>query len=54
MNKISKLKKILFEHFLMFDISKDYIKNTNFYEIALVGPDCPNAIPPVYSCGYSG
>ena len=29
------------------------IRNTNFYEIALVGPDCPNAIPPVYSCGYS-
>ena len=29
------------------------IRNTNFYEIALVGPDCPNAIPPVYLCGYS-
>ena len=29
------------------------IRNTNFYEVALVGPDCPNAIPPVYLCGYS-
>ncbi|WP_421724799.1 enolase C-terminal domain-like protein [Bauldia sp.] len=29
------------------------MRNTNFYEIALVGPDCPNAIPPVYTCGYS-
>ena len=29
------------------------IRNTNFYEVALVGPDCPNAIPPVYTCGYS-
>jgi L-alanine-DL-glutamate epimerase-like enolase superfamily enzyme len=28
-------------------------RNTNFYEIALVGPDCPNAVPPVYTCGYS-
>ena len=28
------------------------IRNTNFYEIALVGPDCPNAVPPVYLCGY--
>ena len=29
------------------------MRNTNFYEIALVGPDCPNAVPPVYACGYS-
>ena len=29
------------------------IRNTNFYEVALLGPDCPNAIPPVYLCGYS-
>ncbi len=29
------------------------MRNSNFYEIALVGPDCPNAIPPVYTCGYS-
>ena len=29
------------------------IRNTNYYEVALVGPDCDNAIPPVYLCGYS-
>ncbi len=29
------------------------MRNTNFYEVALVGPDCLNSIPPVYSCGYS-
>jgi L-alanine-DL-glutamate epimerase-like enolase superfamily enzyme len=29
------------------------IRNTNFYEVALVGPDCPNALPPVYACDYS-
>jgi L-alanine-DL-glutamate epimerase-like enolase superfamily enzyme len=29
------------------------IRNTNYYEVALVGPDCPNALPPVYACGYS-
>jgi L-alanine-DL-glutamate epimerase-like enolase superfamily enzyme len=29
------------------------LRNTNFYEVALVGPDCPNAIPPVYACGYT-
>ena len=29
------------------------IRNTNYYELALVGPDCPNAVPPVYACGYS-
>ena len=28
-------------------------RNSNFYEVALVGPDCPNAIPPVYACGYN-
>ena len=28
------------------------MRNTNFYEIALVHPDCPNSIPPVYACGY--
>ncbi|MSP48216.1 MAG: mandelate racemase [Alphaproteobacteria bacterium] len=29
------------------------IRNTNFYEVALVGPNCPNALAPVYACGYS-
>ena len=29
------------------------MRNSNFYEVALVGPDCPNAVPPVYACGYS-
>lgn len=29
------------------------IRNTNFYEVALVGPKCPNALPPVYTCSYS-
>jgi L-alanine-DL-glutamate epimerase-like enolase superfamily enzyme len=29
------------------------IRNTHFYEQALVGPDMPNAMPPVYTCGYS-
>jgi L-alanine-DL-glutamate epimerase-like enolase superfamily enzyme len=29
------------------------MRNTNYYEIALVHPDCPNSIPPVYACGYS-
>jgi L-alanine-DL-glutamate epimerase-like enolase superfamily enzyme len=28
-------------------------RNSNFYEIALVGPEAPNAVPPVYLCGYS-
>ena len=27
--------------------------NTHFYEMALIGPDMPNTVPPVYSCGYS-
>jgi L-alanine-DL-glutamate epimerase-like enolase superfamily enzyme len=29
------------------------MRNTNYYEVALVGPDCPNAMPPVYACGYT-
>jgi L-alanine-DL-glutamate epimerase-like enolase superfamily enzyme len=29
------------------------LRNTNYYELALVGPDCPNAVAPVYACGYS-
>jgi len=29
------------------------MSNTHFYELALVGPDMPNLIPPVYTCGYS-
>jgi L-alanine-DL-glutamate epimerase-like enolase superfamily enzyme len=29
------------------------MRNSNFYEVALVGPDCPNALPPVYACGYT-
>ena len=29
------------------------MRNTNYYEVALVGPDCPNAMPPIYACGYS-
>jgi L-alanine-DL-glutamate epimerase-like enolase superfamily enzyme len=28
-------------------------RNTHFYELALVGPGMPNAVPPVYTCGYS-
>jgi L-alanine-DL-glutamate epimerase-like enolase superfamily enzyme len=27
--------------------------NTHFYELALIGPDMPNAIPPVYLDSYS-
>jgi L-alanine-DL-glutamate epimerase-like enolase superfamily enzyme len=27
--------------------------NTHFYEMALIGPGMPNAVPPVYLCGYS-
>lgn len=27
--------------------------NTRFYEMALIGPGMPNAVPPVYSCDYS-
>jgi L-alanine-DL-glutamate epimerase-like enolase superfamily enzyme len=29
------------------------IRNTHFYEMALVGPDMLNAVPSVYTCGYS-
>lgn len=29
------------------------MRNTNFYEVALVGPDSPNTVAPVYLCGYS-
>ena len=29
------------------------IRNTNFYELALVGPKCRNAMPPVYADAYS-
>jgi L-alanine-DL-glutamate epimerase-like enolase superfamily enzyme len=28
-------------------------RNSNYYEVALVGPDCPNTMAPVYQCGYS-
>ena len=27
--------------------------NTHLYEMALIGPDMPNAVPLVYACGYS-
>jgi L-alanine-DL-glutamate epimerase-like enolase superfamily enzyme len=29
------------------------IRNTNFYEVALVGPRVGNPLPKVYTCGYS-
>jgi len=29
------------------------IRNTHMYEMALVGPEMPNIIAPVYTCGYS-
>ncbi len=29
------------------------IRNTHYYELALIGPGMPNLIPPVYTCGYS-
>ena len=29
------------------------IRNTHFYELALLGPGMPNLIPPVYACGYN-
>ncbi len=29
------------------------IRNTQLYELALIGPGMPNLIPPVYTCGYS-
>ncbi len=28
------------------------MRNTHFYEMALIGPDMPNLVPPVYRCGY--
>lgn len=27
--------------------------NTHLYEMALIGPNMPNAVPPVYACGYT-
>ncbi len=29
------------------------VRNTHLYEMALIGPGMPNAVPPVYACGYS-
>ena len=29
------------------------IRNTNYYELALVGPKCGNPLPPVYACDYT-
>ncbi len=29
------------------------LRNTHFYEMALLGPGMPNCVPPVYTCGYS-
>jgi len=29
------------------------LRNSHFYEMALMGPDMPNLTPPVYTCGYS-
>jgi L-alanine-DL-glutamate epimerase-like enolase superfamily enzyme len=29
------------------------MRNSNYYELALVGPDCPNIVAPVYTCGYT-
>ena len=29
------------------------MRNSNYYELALVGPDCPNMVAPVYMCGYT-
>ena len=28
-------------------------RNSNYYEVALVGPDCTNTMAPVYKCGYT-
>ena len=28
-------------------------RNSNYCEVALVDHDVPNAVPPVYTCGYS-
>jgi len=29
------------------------LRNSHLYEMALIGPGMPNAVPPVYACGYS-
>ena len=29
------------------------MRNSNYYEVGLAGPDCSNEIAPVYACGYS-
>ena len=29
------------------------MRNSNYYEVGLVGPERPNAIAPVYACGYT-
>jgi len=29
------------------------IRNANYYEVALVHPNCKNTQPPIYKCGYS-
>ena len=29
------------------------LRNTHFYEMALIGPGMPNCVPPVYTCGYA-
>ena len=29
------------------------MRNSLMYEMALVGPDMPNMVAPVYTCGYS-
>ena len=29
------------------------IRNTNYYEMAIVHPDLPNTVPPVYAGGYT-
>ena len=29
------------------------LRNTHFYEMALMGPGMPNAVPPVYASDYS-
>jgi len=29
------------------------IRNTHMYEMALMGPNMPNVVPPIYTCGYS-
>ena len=29
------------------------LRNTHFYEMALIGPGMANCVPPVYACGYA-